>query len=112
MPPEARWEKIQAAAPQPTIGQVIDEAMAAIERENPSLKGVLPKDYARPTLDKVRLGELVKLVGDINLKAQEYGVRDPLGRVYEYFLGKFARRRASAAASTTRPSASCNFWLR
>jgi len=92
VPPEARWEKIQAAAPQPTIGQVIDEAMAAIERENPSLKGVLPKDYARPTLDKVRLGELVKLVGDINLKAQEYGVRDPLGRVYEYFLGKFAEK--------------------
>ena len=90
VPPEARWEKIQAQAPQPTIGKVIDEAMTAIERENPSLKGVLPKDYSRPTLDKTRLGELVKLVGDIDLKAKESGVRDPLGRVYEYFLGRFA----------------------
>ena len=90
VPPEARWEKIQAQAPQPTIGKTIDEAMAAIERENPSLKGVLPKDYSRPTLDKTRLGELVKLVGDINLMARESGVKDPLGRVYEYFLGKFA----------------------
>ncbi len=90
VPPEARWEQIQAQAPQPTIGKVIDEAMTAIERENPSLKGVLPKDYSRPTLDKTRLGELVKLVGDIDLKAKESGVRDPLGRVYEYFLGRFA----------------------
>ncbi len=90
VPPEARWEQIQAQAPQPVIGKVIDEAMTAIERENPSLKGVLPKDYARPTLDKTRLGELVKTVGDIDLKARESGVRDPLGRVYEYFLGRFA----------------------
>ncbi len=90
VPPEARWEQIQAQAPQPTIGKVIDEAMTAIERENPSLKGVLLKDYSRPTLDKTRLGELVKLVGDIDLKARESGVRDPLGRVYEYFLGHFA----------------------
>ncbi len=87
VPPEARWERIQAQAPQPVIGKVIDEAMTAIERENPSLRGVLPKDYSRPTLDKTRLGELVKLVGDIDLKARESGVRDPLGRVYEYFLG-------------------------
>ncbi len=84
VPPEARWEAIQAQAPQPVIGKVIDEAMTAIERENPSLKGVLPKDYARPTLDKTRLGELVKTVGDIDLKARESGVKDPLGRVYEY----------------------------
>ncbi len=90
VPPEARWDRIQAAAPQPEIGQVIDQAMEAIERENPPLKGVLPKNYARPTLDKIRLGELVKLVGDIDLRAREYGVKDPLGRVYEYFLGRFA----------------------
>ncbi len=90
VPPEARWEQIQAQAPQPVIGKVIDEAMTAIERENPSLKGVLPKDYSRPTLDKTRLGELVKLAGDIDLKAKESGVKDPLGRVYEYFLGRFA----------------------
>lgn len=90
VPLEARWEYIQERAPQPTIGEVIDKAMEAIERENPSLKGVLPKNYARPTLDKIRLGELVKLVGNIDLRAKEYGVQDPLGRVYEYFLGKFA----------------------
>ena len=92
VPPEARWERIQAAAPQPTIGSVIDEAMTAIERENTSLKGVLPKDYSRDTLDKTLLGELVKLVGDIDLRAKEYGVKDPLGRVYEYFLGQFAEK--------------------
>ncbi len=90
VPPEARWEQIQAQAPQPVIGKVIDEAMTAIERENPSLKGVLPKDYSRPALDKTRLGELVKTVGDIDLKARKSGVQDPLGRVYEYFLGRFA----------------------
>jgi len=90
VPPEARWETIQAQAPQPTIGRVIDEAMVAIERENRSLRGVLPKDYSRPTLDKTRLGGLVKLVGDIDLKARKSGVKDPLGRVYEYFLGRFA----------------------
>ena len=90
VPPEARWELIQANAPQPKIGEIIDKAMEAIERENPSLKGVLPKNYSRPALDKSRLGELVKLVGDISLKASESGVQDPLGRVYEYFLGRFA----------------------
>ncbi|MDV6318676.1 class I SAM-dependent DNA methyltransferase [Chromohalobacter sp. HP20-39] len=90
VPKEARWDKIQAEAPQPTIGKVIDEAMVALERENPSLKGVLPKDYSRPALDKTRLGELVKTVGDIDLQARQSGVQDPLGRVYEYFLGKFA----------------------
>jgi len=90
VPAEARWEKIQAGASQPTIGRVIDEAMTAIERENLGLKGVLPKDYSRPDLDKTRLGELVKMVGDIDLKARKSGVNDPLGRVYEYFLGRFA----------------------
>ena len=90
VPNEARWETIQAQAPQPTIGKTIDDAMVAIEKENPTLKGVLPKDYSRPALDKTRLGELVKTVGDIELKAKDSGVKDPLGRVYEYFLGRFA----------------------
>jgi len=91
VPPEARWPRILAEAAQPTIGKVIDEAMSAIERENPSLKGVLPKDYSRPTLDKTRLGQLVQKVADIDLLAKEYGVQDPIGRVYEYFLGRFAQ---------------------
>jgi len=99
VPPETRWESIQAQAPQPTIGRVIDEAMAAIERENPGLKGVLPKDYSRPTLDKTRLGELVKLVGDIDLKARESGDTSLAGSL---------RPKAKAAASSTRPSAWCS----
>ena len=90
MPKEARWEAIQAGAKQPTIGKIIDDAMTAIEKENPTLKGVLPKDYSRPALDKHRLGELVDIIGNIDLQAKKTGVKDPLGRVYEYFLGRFA----------------------
>lgn len=90
VPKKARWEKIQSEAKQPTIGKVIDDAMSAIEKENPSLKGVLPKDYSRPALDKHRLGELVDIIGNIDLQARNSGVKDPLGRVYEYFLGRFA----------------------
>jgi type I restriction enzyme M protein len=67
VPPEARWSYLKGAAPQPTIGQIVDDAMAAIERDNPSLKSVLPKDYARPGLDKQRLGQLINLVSDIGL---------------------------------------------
>jgi type I restriction enzyme M protein len=88
VPKEARWDYIKANAKQPTIGQIIDEAMIAIEKENVSLKGVLPKNYARPEIDKTKLGELIDLfsfkVGDKEARAQ-----DVLGRVYEYFLGKF-----------------------
>ena len=90
VPKVARWEHLQANAKQPTIGKVIDEAMVAIEKENPTLKGVLPKDYARPTLDKQRLGELIDLVGTIGLGDADSRSKDILGRVYEYFLGKFA----------------------
>ncbi|WP_332445708.1 class I SAM-dependent DNA methyltransferase [Dehalococcoides mccartyi] len=90
VPKEARWASLQANAKQPTIGKLVDDAMVAIERDNPSLKGVLPKDYARPTLDKQRLGELIDLVGTIGLGDKESRSKDILGRVYEYFLGKFA----------------------
>jgi len=90
VPKEARWPYLQANAKQPTIGKLIDDAMDAIERDNPSLKGVLSKDYARPTLDKQRLGELIDLVGTIGLGDKESRSKDILGRVYEYFLGKFA----------------------
>jgi len=90
VPKEARWSYLQANAKQPTIGKLIDDAMDAIERENTSLKGVLPKDYARPTLDKQRLGELIDLIGTIGLGDKESRSKDILGRVYEYFLGKFA----------------------
>jgi len=67
VPKEARWSQLQAAAKQPTIGKVVDDAMVALERDNPRLKGVLPKDYARPGLDKHRLGELIDLVATITL---------------------------------------------
>ena len=89
VPKEARWSHIKDNAKKPEIGQIIDNAMIAIEKENPSLKGVLPKDYARPALDKTRLGEVIDLfsfkVGD-----EESRSKDVLGRVYEYFLSKFA----------------------
>jgi type I restriction enzyme M protein len=92
VPKEARWPYLQAHAKQPTIGKLVDDAMVAIEKENPSLslKGVLPKDYARPSLDKQRLGELVDLIGTIGLGDAENRSKDILGRVYEYFLGQFA----------------------
>lgn len=90
VPKEARWQYLQDNAKRPEIGQLVDEAMVAIEAENPSLKGVLPKDYARPTLDKRRLGELIDLIGTIGLGDAESRSKDILGRLYEYFLGRFA----------------------
>jgi type I restriction enzyme M protein len=90
VPKEARWPHLQANARQPTIGKLIDDAMVAIEKENSVVKGVLPKDYARPTLDKHRLGELIDLIGTIGLGDKESRSKDILGRVYEYFLNKFA----------------------
>ena len=88
VPAEARWEYIKKNAKQNTIGQIIDDAMMAIERENKHLKGVLPKNYARPELDKTKLGELIDLFS-FNLGSKEAKAQDLLGRVYEYFLGKF-----------------------
>ena len=90
LPPEARWHTIKAKAKSPEIGKVIDDAMGAIERENPTLKGVLPRDYARPSLDKVRLGGLVDIISNIGFNESAAKSKDVLGRVYEYFLGKFA----------------------
>jgi len=92
VPKEARWSFLQERAKQPEIGRLIDDAMIAIEKENTSLKGVLPKDYARPALDKQRLGELVDLIGTIGLGDAENRSKDILGRVYEYFLSQFASR--------------------
>jgi len=90
VPKEARWTHLQAKAKLPTIGKLVDDAMVAIERDNPRLKSVLPKDYARPALDKHRLGELIDLVGTIGLGDKENRAKDILGRVYEYFLTQFA----------------------
>jgi type I restriction enzyme M protein len=90
VPPEARWHYLKAQARQPTIGQLVDDAMAGIERDNPALKGVLPKDYARPALDKTRLGQLIDLISNIKVGDVEARAKDVLGRVYEYFLSQFA----------------------
>jgi type I restriction enzyme M protein len=90
VPKEARWSHLQANAKRPEIGTLIDDAMRAIEKDNESLKGVLPKDYARPALNKVMLGELIDLISGIALGAEGDRSKDILGRVYEYFLGQFA----------------------
>jgi len=88
VPQSARWSFIKKSAKLNTIGQIIDDAMIAVERENKNLKGVLPKNYARPELDKAKLGELIDLFS-FNLGNKEAKAQDILGRVYEYFLGKF-----------------------
>ena len=90
VPKEARWSHLQANAKQSAIGTLIDDAMRAIEKDNESLKGVLPKDYARPALNKVMLGELIDLISGIALNEGNDKSKDVLGRVYEYFLGQFA----------------------
>lgn len=90
VPEKARWSYLQKHAKQPEIGKFLDEAMELLEKDNISLKGVLPKDYARPALDKRRLGELIDLIGTIGLGDYISKSKDILGRVYEYFLGQFA----------------------
>ncbi len=81
VPPDARWTLLKNQARQPAIGRLVDDAMVAIERDNPSLKDVLPKDYARPSLDKERLGQLVDMVSNIRVGDEEARSRDVLGRV-------------------------------
>lgn len=90
VPKEARWEHIHANAKLPTIGQTIDEAMEAIEKENKELKNVLPQVFGRANLDKTSLGELIDLISNTELQAENTKSKDLFGRVYEYFLGEFA----------------------
>jgi type I restriction enzyme M protein len=90
VPPEARWSYLQGRAKDPLIGKLLDNAMIAIERDNPSLKNTLPKDYTRPHLDKQSLGGVIDLISTIGLGDAESRAKDILGRVYEYFLGQFA----------------------
>jgi type I restriction enzyme M protein len=90
VPPSARWSHIQGRATQPTIGKDIDDAMDAIEKDNPSLRGVLPKVYAQEKLDKASLGGLVNLIGSATIGTKEAQGKDILGQVFEYFLGEFA----------------------
>ena len=113
VPKEGRWSHLQANAKQPTIGKIVDDAMVAIERDNPRLKGVLPKDYARPGLDKQRLGELIDVIATIELTAASEGPGngdrthrsvDLLGRVYEYFLTRFASAEGKNGGQFYTPS--------
>ncbi|MFA5927213.1 MAG: class I SAM-dependent DNA methyltransferase, partial [Patescibacteria group bacterium] len=90
VPRESRWNSLRDSAKKPEIGKLIDDAMIAIEKENPDLKGVLPKDYARPALDKLRLGGVIDIISDIDLAESKEKSKDLLGRIYEYFLGRFA----------------------
>ncbi len=90
VPLEARWTHLKAQARQSTIGELVDDAMTGIERDNPGLKDVLPKEYARPALDKQRLGQLIDMISNIKVGDEDARSRDVLGRVYEYFLSQFA----------------------
>jgi len=90
VPQDARWNFLQSKAKQPTIGKTVDEAMDAIEKENPSLKGVLPKVYSRQNLDPTSLGKIIDLIGNIALGDAKSRSADVLGHVFEYFLGEFA----------------------
>lgn len=104
VPKEARWGEIQKHATGTDIGSVIDRAMEAIEKENDSLKGVLTKNFSRPELDKTRLGELVTLFTNIEVGSTAAQERDTLGRVYEYFLSKFASAEGKLGGEFYTPS--------
>ncbi|HEY3317194.1 MAG TPA: class I SAM-dependent DNA methyltransferase [Coriobacteriia bacterium] len=103
VPKDARWSVLKDAAKQATIGQTVDEAMVAIERENPTLKGVLPKEYARPALDKTRLGQLIDMVSNIAVGDRASRSKDVLGRTYEYFLSRFASAEGKGAGQFYTP---------
>ncbi|MFC1547710.1 N-6 DNA methylase [Candidatus Neomarinimicrobiota bacterium] len=102
VPKEARWRYLLDNARQPKIGQLVDEAMIALEKENTRLKGVLPKEYARPALDKQRLGGVIDLIG--NIKLRDGDSQDILGRVYEYFLGQFASKEGKKGGEFYTPN--------
>lgn len=91
IPPESRWSNLQNQATRPDIATLIDDAILAVERDNPNLKNKLPRDYARRGIEPVKLKSLIDLVSDIGFRGDRGKARDTLGRVYEYFLGKFAQ---------------------
>lgn len=104
VPPEARWGNIQNQAKQPNIARLIDDAMYAIERDNPKLKGKLPRDYARRGIAPERLGGLIDMIGSIAIGTDQARAKDILGRVYEYFLGKFAAAEGKLGGEFFTPS--------
>ena len=104
VPKEARWSFLQANAKLPTIGKLVDDAMVALERDNPRLKGSLNKNYGRADLDKNRLGELIDLIGSIQLADAASRSKDLLGRVFEYFLTQFASAEGKNGGQFYTPS--------
>ncbi len=104
VPPEARWTNIQNQGRQPNIGTLIDDAMHAIERDNPKLKGKLPRDYARRGIPPERLGGLIDQIASIAIGTDQARAKDVLGRVYEYFLGKFAAAEGKLGGEFFTPS--------
>ena len=108
VPREARWPGLKARAKSSEIGKAVDSAMVAIERENPPLRGVLPKDFGRPSLDKARLGELVDLVSTIGLGRSDGHPRDILGHIYQYFLGRFAAAEGKSGGQFFTPECVVN----
>ncbi|MEN9359802.1 MAG: hypothetical protein RL095_1337 [Verrucomicrobiota bacterium] len=104
VPQEARWSKLQGSAKDPAIGKIVDDAMVALERDNPRLKGSLNKSYGRPDLDKQRLGELIDLIGSIQLIDAANRSKDILGRVFEYFLTMFASAEGKNGGQFYTPS--------
>jgi len=105
VPEKARWDFLQSKAKLPEIGQLIDQAMDLIEKENPVIRGVLPRNYGREELDKTRLGSLVDLIGSIGFtETDDHGSDDILGRVYEYFLGQFAGKETGKCVFHAKPN--------
>jgi type I restriction enzyme M protein len=104
VPKDARWPQLQAGAKQPSIGKDVDDAMVAIERDNLRLKGALNKNYGRADLDKHRLGELIDLIGSIQLADVAARSKDLLGRVFEYFLTQFASAEGKNGGQFYTPS--------
>jgi type I restriction enzyme M protein len=112
VPKEARWSNLKANATQPTIGKTVDDAMLAIERENVSLKGVLPKDYAHVRLDKQRLTQLINLISNIGLGDKANRSKDILGRYMNTSSRSSPAPKERRGASSIRPAALCRFWSR
>lgn len=104
VPPSARWKWIQGRATLPSIGEDIDKAMDAIEKDNQSLRGVLPKVFAQEKLDKASLGGLINLISTAALGTKEAQSKDLLGKVYEYFLGEFALAEGKIGAARCVPA--------
>ncbi len=104
VPKAARWTHLKNNARSKEIGKLVDDAMIAIEKENETLRGVLPKQYGKPDLDKTRLGEIVDLISDIDIGNKESQSKDMLGRIYEYFIGRFASAEGKGGGEFYTPS--------